>query len=263
MAEMLIAAGFPLTVWTRRPEAAAPFVAQGAQTARDPRSFAAGADLLCLCVTADADVRELLLTRGMLAAMAPGSVVAIHSTISPETCRMLAGLAAARAVDVVDLPVSGSGHAARARKLLVLAGGTVAVIDRLRPVLAAYADTVVEMGSVGEAMFAKLINNLTVAAHIGVAWKAMTLGRHHLLSPHDLRRALLAGTGRSFAVDLLVRLEAPGRSAHIHAILAKDVLLGLKICPADVRDAWGELAQAGLDALAAIAHGNRIFSDCV
>ena len=45
---------------------------------------AAAVDLLCLCVLSDADVEQVLVEQGALAAMAPGSVIAVHSTTHPH-----------------------------------------------------------------------------------------------------------------------------------------------------------------------------------
>ncbi len=53
-------------------------------------------------------------TNGVLAGMAPGGIIAIHSTVHPDTCREIAELAAAKGVSVIDAPVSGGGPAVEA-----------------------------------------------------------------------------------------------------------------------------------------------------
>src|SRR3546814_14224792 len=115
MAQMILAGGFDLTVWARREAVRADYVRRGAKAATDPVALAAASDLLCLCVTGDEDVRALMLDQGLLEAMGKRSIVAIHSTIRPSTCVSLHKRAAARGLVLLDLPVSGSGHAALSR----------------------------------------------------------------------------------------------------------------------------------------------------
>ena len=82
-----------------------------------PRSFAAdpvelgrASDVVGICVTDGAAVRAVTLgPHGVLAGMAAGSVLALHSTIGTDECAEIAEAAAATGVDVIDAPVSGGG----------------------------------------------------------------------------------------------------------------------------------------------------------
>ena len=99
---------------------------------------------------------------GVLAGLAAGGVIAIHATVHPDTCRQVAARAVDVGVDVVDAPVSGGGVAAAEGKLLVMVGGDDAVVDRVRPVFATYADPVLHLGSLGSGQMAKLLNNFAL-----------------------------------------------------------------------------------------------------
>lgn len=99
----------------------------------DTAALAAGVDLLCRCVTDDAGVWALLMQTGLLAAMRPGGMVAVHATIRPESCLEPALIASRNGIDLVDMPVSGSGHAAAAGRLPVLSGGPREAIVRILP----------------------------------------------------------------------------------------------------------------------------------
>ncbi len=60
-----------------------------------PAELAAASDLVCLCVVGDDDVREVLYGEtGVLAGLASGGIIAIHSTVHPDTCREIAEKAA-------------------------------------------------------------------------------------------------------------------------------------------------------------------------
>lgn len=258
MARMIRAGGFRVGIWARRKAVAADHARHGMIAADDPAQLARVSDMMCLCVTGDADVRELVLERGILAAMAPGSMLAIHSTIRPSTCIDLAAQAAVRGVTLLDMPVSGSGHAALARTLLVMAGGDPWAIARAMPVLECYGGTILRMGKVGTAMNAKLVNNLMAVVNIGQAWAALVLGRKLGIEPAALREALMVGTGRTFAVDLVKRLQRPERADHVLRILRKDVDLALEAMPADEAERWAPLAGTGLDALERLVAGGEI-----
>src|SRR5690606_2628256 len=104
-------AGWPLTVWTRRAEAFAPF-ADIASFGGTPEALAAVSDILCLCVVDDAGVCELF--ERVLPALRQGALIAVMSTIHPDTCVRLAQRAAARGVALIDAPVSGGAAGAEA-----------------------------------------------------------------------------------------------------------------------------------------------------
>src|SRR4029077_13345250 len=122
------------------------------------------------CVVSDADVESVVMREdGVLAGLAAGGVIVIHATVHPDTCHQLAARAVDLGADVVDAAVSGGGVAAAAGKLLVMVGGDDAVVDRVRPVFAAYADPVLHLGPLGSGQMAKLVNNLLFTAQITVA----------------------------------------------------------------------------------------------
>ena len=109
----------------------------------------------------------------LLAGLKPGSVIAVHSTVHPDTCRELAKKAGAQGVSVIDAPVSGGGPAAENGRLLVMVGGDADVVERCRPVFATYADPVVHLGDLGSGQTTKLLNNLLFTANLGTAAAAL------------------------------------------------------------------------------------------
>ena len=112
MAGRIIEAGFPTTLWARRPGSLEPFADTAAKVAGSPAELAAASDLVCLCVVGDADVEEVTAgENGVLAGLKPGGVIAVHSTVHPKTCHALAKKAGAQGVSVIDAPVSGGAPA--------------------------------------------------------------------------------------------------------------------------------------------------------
>ena len=105
MARRIVEAGYPVTLWARRPASVEPFADTAAEIAESPGELARASDLVCLCVVGDADIDEVAGGKhGLLATMKPGSVIAVHSTVHPNTCRELAKKAAAQGISVIDAP---------------------------------------------------------------------------------------------------------------------------------------------------------------
>ena len=110
-----------VTVFDVRAEAMTPLAEAGASLA-DSVADVAAADIISVTVLDDAQVREVV---GELAANAkPGTVIAIHSTISPETAVELAEQLEPQGIHVVDAPVSGGGRAANKGELATMVGAT-------------------------------------------------------------------------------------------------------------------------------------------
>ncbi|WP_280319009.1 NAD(P)-dependent oxidoreductase [Nocardia wallacei] len=256
MARRIAESGYPTTLWARRAASLEPFADTPATTAGSPAALAARSDLVCLCVVGDDDVREVL-TRddGVLAGIAPGSIVAVHSTVHPETCRELAKVAAAQRVTLLDAPVSGGGMAAEAGTLLVMVGGDAEAVQRGRPVFETYANPIVHLGDVGAGQTAKLLNNLLFTANLATATSTLTLAGALGIDPARLGEVITHGTADSFALG---RVVAAGGTldrlaAHAGDLLRKDVGL-----IADLADASGVRPGIVLDAAdATLAFMNR------
>jgi 3-hydroxyisobutyrate dehydrogenase-like beta-hydroxyacid dehydrogenase len=233
MAKMIGDAGFPLTLWARRPASLEAFVGSNAEVVETPLDVGRRSDVLCICVVADDDVDEVLRGPiGALARMKPGGIVVVHSTVHPRTCLRLQedypGLA------VLDAPVSGGADAARSRTLLVMVGGNAAPVDQCRPVFAAFANVVVHVGPLGSGQEAKLLNNVLFAAQLGLVADLFAVATLRGLDREGLTTVLRNGSGRSFALDVLARSQRdlPAMASTAGPLLAKDVgTLGELIAP--------------------------------
>jgi 3-hydroxyisobutyrate dehydrogenase-like beta-hydroxyacid dehydrogenase len=228
MARRIIDAGYPVTLWARRPASLEPFAGTAADVAASPAELAAVSDLVCICVVNDADVAEVLAgERGVLAGLRAGGVIAVHSTIHPDTCRRLADQAAARGTSLIDAPVSGGGMAAAGGHLLVMAGGEPDAVELCRPVFATYADPVVHLGPVGAGQVTKLLNNVLFTANLATAASVLALGQALDVDPLRLADVVSHGSGSSFALG---RITSAGGTldriaSHAGPLLQKDVRL--------------------------------------
>jgi 3-hydroxyisobutyrate dehydrogenase-like beta-hydroxyacid dehydrogenase len=228
MARRIIEAGFETTLWARRPSTVEQFADTTAKVAASPAELAAASDLVCVCVVADADVEEVVAgEQGVLSGLAPGGIIAVHSTVHPDTCRRLAEMARPHGVTVIDAPVSGGEPAVAQGRLLVMAGGDESTVDRCRPVFATFSDRIVHLGELGAGQVTKLLNNVLFTAHLGTAAGALALGQALGVDPVRLAEVVVHGSGNSFALG---RVHAAGGTlqriaAHAGPVLAKDVRL--------------------------------------
>ncbi|TDC57453.1 NAD(P)-dependent oxidoreductase [Actinomadura sp. KC345] len=256
MARRIVDAGFPTTLWARRPASLEPFAGTGAKVAGSPAELAADCDVVGVCVVDDAGVEQVVAGEaGVLARLAAGGVIVVHSTVHPDTCRRLAEAAAACGVSVVDAPVSGGGPAAAEGSLLLMAGGEPAAVERCRPVFATYADPIVHLGPLGSGQLTKLLNNVLFTANLATAAGALALGRSLGVDTARLAEVVSHGSGASFALG---RVAAAGGTldplaSRAGALLQKDARLLAAVAEA-AGVPTGPVMSAADDALELMDH---------
>lgn len=172
----------------------------GARWHADNESLAAVSDVILVCVGYDAEVRALLAPGGPLQQARAGTIVAILSTVEPETVQQLAS--ATPALHVVDSTVCRGGMAADTGTLLSFVGGSDEVVERLKPVLQAYSSDVVHTGGVGTAQVAKAANNLILWACLIANHEALALAQGYGLDTEVLRKALMGSSAENHALDV-------------------------------------------------------------
>jgi 3-hydroxyisobutyrate dehydrogenase len=197
----LCKAGFPLSVYDRRPEAARAVLDAGARWAASSRAVAQVADIVITMLPNTPDVEQALLgPDGVLAGAHPGLVVADMSTIAPAASRRLASTCRQQEVTFVDAPVSGGVQGARDGTLTIMAGGEAAVMDHLRPVFAVLGapDRLVHAGDVGAGEIVKLINQHLVGVIAAATLEALVLGVKAGVPMETLYQVVSTSSGSSW-----------------------------------------------------------------
>ena len=122
MAKRLVDWPGGLVVYDVRLDAMTPLAEMGA-TLADSLADVAVADVISVTVLNDEQVRDVVAGEQGLARYAkPGTVIAIHSTISDTTAAELADQLEPEGIHVVDAPVSGGAGAADKGELAVMVG---------------------------------------------------------------------------------------------------------------------------------------------
>lgn len=172
MAKRLVEWPGGVTVFDLRTEAMTPLAEVGA-TLADNVADVATADIISVTVLNDAQVREVVAELAEHAK--PGTVIAIHSTISPETAIELADELRPRDIHVVDAPVSGGGGAAEKGELAVMVGADREVYERIKPAFKQFASMVIHAGDPGAGTRMKLARNMLTFTSYAAACEAMKL----------------------------------------------------------------------------------------
>lgn len=186
--------GLATTVYDIAPGPVAELVAGGAKAAKSPKEVGQNADVVGICVAEDDHVLAVTLgDDGLLAGLAPGSLVLIHSTVLPQTVERVAEAASARGVEVLDACVTGGADRAAARRLVYMVGGSEAGLAKAKPYFEATTDVApIHAGPLGCGAKLKLCNNLNTNILFAAAQEATNLARASGLSPELLEQVCRA-----------------------------------------------------------------------
>ena len=201
MAGHLHERGLLAAVWNRSSEKAAEFAARhdGVKACSSPAELAAAVDVVCLCVSADDDLREVI--AAMRDSLRAGQVVIDHSTVGPLTARELADDLAELDVAFIDAPVTGGVEGAANGQLAIMVGGDAAAVEKVRPVVECYARLVHHLGPSGAGQSAKAVNQLMVAGIAEAVCESLALMRRLDLPSEPMLEILGGGAAGNWFLD--------------------------------------------------------------
>ncbi len=241
MAEQLAKPPYELTVFDVSEAARAGFAGR-ARIATSPADLGKHVEQVGICVRHDADVTAVVSgPGGLFETMAPGGIIAIHSTVRPATVRSLAEAGKAKGLHVIDAAVSGGPAAAAARTLVSMVGGDAATAARVRPMLEAFSGTIIHAGDIGMGMALKLCNNLVTYMQLLAAVEGFGLAAASGLDEKVLREVMAANGNLTTAMGQYVDFCATGPQR-----MGRDAYRAFK-------DATAGLAEKDLDFALAFA----------
>lgn len=225
VARRILAAGYPVHVYARRPEVRAEAARLGAAAAPSLVEVAAACDVVLINVFSDDQVRDVALgPDGLAAHVRPGTVLVNHTTGRPSTVQAVDAAARQHGAATLDCAMSGGPADIDAGQLTLLVGGEQAVLDQVRPVLATYGSPIIHVGALGDAQKVKLLNNALFGAQVAlVRWieqVAVDLGMDPLL----VLPAISACSGSSYALRAAIAAGSADRLvAGAQSYIRKDV----------------------------------------
>jgi 3-hydroxyisobutyrate dehydrogenase len=161
MLKHLVKEGYQVTACDIDDKQLAKARAAGAAAVATPAEVARAADFVIVAVGYDEEVRQVVLeVDGLLANLAPGSIIAVSSTAKPGTVKALDEQAKAHGVAILDAPICRGRFAADDGTLLALVGGKPDVVERGRAIYQCFCSDYAHLGDVGHGQVGKTMNNL-------------------------------------------------------------------------------------------------------
>ena len=211
MAGSLRRAGADVHVCDVRDGVAAAFAKGGGTACASVADLAMRSEVV-VSVVVDAAQTEAVLfgDGGAAAAMRPGSVFVMCSTVDPNVSIDFERRVEARGLRYVDAPISGGAARAASGEMTVMGAARDAAWNAVAPFLHAMAARVYRLGDrAGNGSKVKIINQLLAGVHIAAAAEAMALGLREGVDPAQLYDVITHSAGNSWMFE--------NRMAHVLA----------------------------------------------
>jgi 3-hydroxyisobutyrate dehydrogenase-like beta-hydroxyacid dehydrogenase len=201
MAGCLVRAGLKMMICDKNPKALESFTNLGASVTDRPEDCA-DREMVIVMVANDSQVNEVLLGGdGLLNAVHPdrAPLLAIMSTVLPQTIQGIAPHCAKKNIRLVDAAVSGLPVVAEQGKLTIMVGGDKADLEAMKPVLKFMGDNIFHTGPLGSGVVTKLVNNIVGVPNLFMSVEAMLVGKKYGLDPSQLASIMETSSGRNFS----------------------------------------------------------------
>jgi 3-hydroxyisobutyrate dehydrogenase-like beta-hydroxyacid dehydrogenase len=165
MAENVLKAGFPLCVYNRTKEKAAPLLDKGAQWAASPAALAGSCDVVITMVANDLALTEIV--TGILSSSKKPLIHISMSTVSPDLVTDLEKKHQEIGIAFLSAPVTGRPERAKEGSLWIFLAGDSKAKKTAHPILEAMSTKIFDLGehSAQAALF-KLCNNFMISSLI-------------------------------------------------------------------------------------------------
>src|SRR5580692_2359195 len=176
MALNLIKAGHAVAGYDVAKASVGKLSAAGGAAATSIADACAGADAVITMLPAGEHVRAVYTDAGgVLASVAPGTLLIDSSTIDVASARAVADAARAKGLDMIDAPVSGGVGGAQAATLTFMVGGSEQAFARAKTLLERMGKTIVHAGGAGTGQAAKICNNMILGVSMIAVSEAFLL----------------------------------------------------------------------------------------
>ncbi|MEY4266491.1 MAG: hypothetical protein RIS90_1026 [Pseudomonadota bacterium] len=211
MARSLRRHGHRVHVFDVRPEQVQAFASEGFTACDSPATLAAACDVIVSVVVNAAQTESVLFgDAGCAAAMRPGSLFVMCSTVDPNWSIAMEARLAERGLLYLDAPISGGAAKAASGEMTMMTAGTPDAYAAAGALLDAMAAKVYRLGDrAGAGSKVKIINQLLAGVHIAAAAEAMALGLREGVDAQALYEVITHSAGNSWMFE--------NRMAHVLA----------------------------------------------
>jgi 3-hydroxyisobutyrate dehydrogenase-like beta-hydroxyacid dehydrogenase len=163
----------------------------GSAPAGSPYDLAQVCDLILLRTTSDETLRESVHgSVGMLHTLRPGTIIVDMSDVSPQTGPAVARTLYSKGVIWLEATPVGGPRAALDGKLTLLTAGPAEALERVAPVLRAFASATLRLGELGSGPLAKALVATLGATSLAIYAEALVLAKKAGLDPAGILAAI-------------------------------------------------------------------------
>lgn len=262
-AKNILLKGHPLTIMGHRNRAPVDdLINRGAVEVKTPRAVAEASDIIFTCLPSTVEVEATVLgVDGILAGIRPGCTHVNSTTADPQSTRRLGAALEAKGAAMVDAPVGRSPIQAEEGKLNTFVGGKPGDVARVKPVIACYADTIIDAGPLGNGHTLKLLNNFISIGTSAVIAEAVATAAKLGVDLTKMYEVVSSGGANSAMFQMMMPWTLEGDDSRLKGpirIAAKDLRYYGRMAegapaPAFVAQAASQVYQLAL----ARGHGDR------
>lgn len=258
--QSLVRNGFEVGARDILPRAEAAAVAAGATAFPTPAALVREHRVVMLLVVNAAQIEDALFGEsGAHAALVPGAIVIVSSTVAPAYIATLASRIGARGARLIDAPVSGGPRRAADGTMTIMVSGDGEVIGECAAVFDAISGRRFVVGArAGDAATFKVLNNQLAAVNLAAGAEALAVAMHAGLDPRLFVDVVGASSGASwiFADRMARALDGDYAPLAATTLLKKDIGIAIDTSAALGCDVpLARAARKTFDAAVAAGHG--------
>jgi 3-hydroxyisobutyrate dehydrogenase len=198
MARNLLNAGHPLIVYDIDPGKNAIFESLGARLTTGPADVARNSHVIISMVDTTEQAEEVIVgPGGFIEAALPGDVVVSMSTIDPAAVIRMQQKLAEKKIEIIDSPVTGMIEGAQKGTLKAYIGGETSSLEKCTPALRAMTSEIRHIGTHGQGIMMKLVNNVLAQAGRVLVVEAMVMGAKAGIDPQVMIDVIGKTSGNS------------------------------------------------------------------
>lgn len=200
LTERLLDAGYTVWVYNRTRQKAAPLEARGARWADNPLTVC---DRVVISLYTTDTVEEVL---GRLSdGLRSGQILIDTTTGEPEQMAALAARLAARGVQYLDAPISGSSEQTRRGEAIAIVGGPVEAFEACRDLFDCCVQKAIYAGPSGSGAKMKLVSNLVLGLNRAALAEGLVFARSIGIDPEAALEVLM----NSMAYSRIMETKGP------------------------------------------------------
>jgi len=202
-AQSLRRGGFAPHVFDVRAEVVDDFARAGGTACTSAAQLAAACDVVICVVVSAAQTEDVLFgAGGVAAALKPGRVFVMCSTVDPHWAIAWEARLEALGLGMLDAPISGGAAKAASGQMTMMTAGRPEAYARCGGTLPVMAANVYRPGDrAGTGRKVKIINQLLAGVHIAAAAEAMALGLRAGVDPAALYEVITHSAGNSWMFE--------------------------------------------------------------